>query len=168
MRDDWSIEARAAHLACALDTDGWISLRNTNHTGGHPRLVCNVGVTNQSREFLTFLAQSADVPINIGLNGRTGRDSRGIVTRKECWQVYWRSPLHVVPILKLTLPYLIAKKERAEWVLEFAKGRIAPSGKVNRSGKPYTQRDFELANLVIQANGNKHNKKDMAAKWLQM
>ena len=163
MRDDWTPEARAAHLACALDTDGWISLRNTNHTDGHTRLVCNVGITNQSRELLAFLSESAGVPLNIGLNGKIGRDSRGIVTRKETWQVYWRSPLHIVPILKMALPYLITKRERALWVLEFAESRITAKGKVNRSGKPYTARDFQLAALVVNANGNKHNNKNTAA-----
>ncbi len=163
MRDDWSLEARAAHLACALDTDGWIGLRNTSHKDGHTRLTCNVGITNQSREFLSHLAESANVPLNIGLNGKIGRDSRGIITRKECWQVYWRSPLHIVQILETALPYLITKKERARLVLEFAKGRITPNGKVNRSGKPYTERDFELMRLVTNANGNKNLKGDTAA-----
>ena len=164
MRDEWTVEAKVAHLACALDTDGWIALRANGHKGdGHPRIVCNVGVTNQSREFLSHLAQSARVPLNLGLNGKIGRDSRGIVTRKECWQVYWRSPLHIIPILEMALPYLIAKREKALWVLEFAKGRITPNGKVNRSGKPYTERDWELMKLVVNANGNKHNKGDTAA-----
>ncbi|MCJ7828153.1 MAG: hypothetical protein MUP81_00235 [Dehalococcoidia bacterium] len=164
MRDNWTLKTRAAHLACALDTDGWIGLRNTNHTNGHVRLCCNVGITNQSREFLTHLAKSAGVPLNIGLNGKIGRDSRGIVSHKECWQVYWRSPLHVIKILELALPYLIVKRERAVWVLEFVKGRITSNGKVNRSGKPYTERDFELMKLVTTANGNKHNYKgDTAA-----
>ena len=160
----WTPEARAAHLACALDTDGWISLRHTRHSGdGHSRLTCNVGITNQSREFLAFLAESAGVPPNLGLNGKPGRDSRGIITRREVWQSYWRSPLHVVVILELALPYLIGKKDKALWVLEFARSRITSNGKVNRSGKPYTSRDWELQALVTAANGNKSFSGDTAA-----
>lgn len=151
----WPSEAQAAYVACAIDTDGWVSLRETRRrTPGDFRLTPNVGVTNQSVELIHRVADFSGVARNISRNGVKGAaDGRKIVTVQDIWQGYWRSPLHVIPILELAIPYLLAKRQRAQWVLEFAKSRISPAGKVYRSGRPYTERDWELMRWVRDANG---------------
>lgn len=149
----WSLETKAAYLACAIDTDGWVSCRVLEHKDGHYRIGASVGVTNVSVDFLHRFADCANVPRRYTANGKVGRDSRGIVTRATVWQSYWRSPLHVISILEMALPYLLAKKERAEWTLEFCKSRITKNGKVDRKHSPYTHRSFELARFVTLANG---------------
>jgi hypothetical protein len=144
----WPDSTKAAYVACALDTDGWISLRTHSHKDGYARISCNAGVTNQSIEFLERIAALCGVPPHMTTNGKPGRDSRGIITRAPCYQSYWRSPLHVVKILRLAMPYLVAKRERAEYVLEFAERRIV-NGVVQRRHKPYTERDWQLLELVV-------------------
>lgn len=151
--ENWTAQTKAAYLACAIDTDGWIGLRQTKRVDGSKRLTPNVGVTNQSKEFLERLSVIADVPLNMSLNGKPGIDERAIVTRTECWQSYWRSPIHVLQILKMAEPYLIAKRERAMWVIEFCESRISENGLVNRSGKPYDLRAWQLAKMVTDSNG---------------
>lgn len=151
--DLWTPEARRAFIACAIDTDGWVGLRIDRRPTGALRFTAMVGVCNQNRDLLQHFADCAGVPPRFGTNSKPGTDHRGIVTRRHTWQSDYRSPLHVVPILTLALPYLIAKRERAEWVLEFAQSRITPSGKVYRRGRMYTERDHELARLVSAANG---------------
>lgn len=149
----WTSSTKAAYVACALDTDGWISLRLDSRGDGTKRICANVGVTNQSTEFLERIAVLCAVPAHLTTNAHVGRDSRGIVTRNPCYQSYWRSPLHVVKILELALPYLIAKQERAEYVLEFAKRRIV-NGVVQRRHNPYTERDWQLVELVAETKVN--------------
>lgn len=153
-RSLWTPEAQLAYVACAIDTDGWVSLRLQKRDEGGFRITSSVGVTNMNKEFLERIAHFAKVPENISRNGRKGRDRRGVVTRQDVWQSYWRSPIHVFEILSRVLPYLIIKRQRAEWTLEFAESRISPRGMVYRSGRPYTRRDVELCRLVIEANGS--------------
>ena len=151
---NWSLETRAAYLACAIDTDGWVGLRTLCRNDNTFRIYPHVGVTNQSIDLLKRLAVIADVPFNVSLNSHIGRDSRGIVTRASCWQCYWSSPIHVIRILEMAIPYLVAKQERAAWTLEYAKSRITANGCVARKAHPYTQRDWDLAEMVIAANGH--------------
>lgn len=154
--ETWSKEAQRAYLAASIDTDGWIGLRQTRRTDGSTRLTPSVGATNASKDFLLRLATIASVPPNMSTNGHVGRDSRGIVTRAPVYQSYWRSPLHVLPLLELAEPYLLAKRDRALWVIEFCRSRITPAGHVARKGSPYTDRSWELAALVCEANGRSH------------
>jgi hypothetical protein len=115
--------------------------------------VLSLVVTEPVREFLERLAAAADVPLRIGLNNRPGTDARAIRTKAECWQIMWRSPIDVRKVLTLALPFLVAKYERATWVLEFVESRITDNGFVHRSSRPYDEHDWELARLVTAANG---------------
>jgi len=143
--DQWSEETKFAYVACAIDTDGWIGLGNIiRKDNGTKRITCTVGVTNQNVELLKRIATICEVPFNLGLNNRVGIDKRGINTTKECYQVIWRSPKHVIPILEKCMPYLVAKNEQANNVLEFAKRRLQSKQKGLRGSKPYIERDFEL------------------------
>lgn len=149
----WSNETKSAYLACALDTDGWITIiRMKRADDGSFRLYPNVGVTNQSTEFLSRLGDIAGQVIRIGTNARGGVDQRAIVTRRPVYQIHWRSPAHVVPVLEMALPYLVAKREQAEIVLEFARSRMTPTGKVHRSSAPYTERTWSLYEAVAALN----------------
>lgn len=151
---EWNKEAKRAYLACAIDTDGWVSLRSYSRSDdSSKRIQAIVGVTNQCKEFLERFAFLAEVPFNIGLNGSVGKDARSIITRSEVWQSQWSSPPQVLRILELAEPYLVAKRQRALWAIEFCKSRISVSGKVNRRWAPYTDRSWELCILVTLANG---------------
>lgn len=152
---DWPADVKAAYLACAIDTDGWISLWS-HLNAGVQRLTPTVGVTNVSTEFLERIVAITGFVKTPDVNGKTGSDARGIRTNAPVWQMSWRSPLQVVPILEQALPFLVVKRERAEWVLEYARTRINPAtGLVYRSGRPYTERDLELCSLVTAANGKR-------------
>lgn len=160
---DWPEEARSAYVACAIDTDGWVSLRVRARGDGAGRIIACVGVTNQSREFLERVAAACDVVARISSNGKPGRDSRGIITREPCWQVQWRSPLEVQKVLAVALPFLVAKYERAAWAMEFVESRITDNGFVHRSSRPYDEHDWELARLVTGANGRTQVREELVA-----
>lgn len=150
----WSRESQAIYLACAIDTDGWVSCRKHHHPDGLTRIQASVGVTNQSQEFLERLLDITDIATPIIRNGKKGViDGRKIQTTSDVWQIYWRGPVRVIAVLEQALPYLVAKRQRALWTLEFSQSRITPNGFVGRRGWPYTERAFELAHLVTKANG---------------
>lgn len=159
--EEWSEETKAAYVACALDTDGWIGLGFSGKRDGTKRLSCSVGVTNQNIDLLKRIATICEVPFNLGLNDRVGKDYRGIKTTKPCFQVMWGSPIHVIPIIEKALPYIISKREQGNIVLEFAKSRITPKGKVYRRQKPYTSTDFELV-MKCKILNNRKPKEDTA------
>lgn len=151
----WNSEAKAAYLACAIDTDGWISLRFSNHGDGRTRIAASVGVVNASVALLERFAAFAEVPPKVHRGGQVGTDDRGIVTNGDVWQGTWSSPPQVIKILGKAMPYLLAKQDRALWTLEFCHSRISPNGLVARRWQPYTPRSWELACSVSLANGRR-------------
>lgn len=158
--EQFSDEMKAVYLACAIDTEGWISLRYHKHGSGH-RIGASVGITNQNVEFLKTIATIAEVPLRMGINQQTGKDNRGIITRKPVFQLYWSSPKDIVVILQKALPYLIIKKARAEAVLEYCKGRVVTKQKGLRGSIPYTVKDFELVKFVLKENNRSKKIQEM-------
>ena len=149
----WIPEMKAAYVACAIDTDGWITIQfHKRVDDGSVRFYANIGVCSQSLLFLNQLSDFTGLPPRIGTNSRIGKDNRAIVTRQVCYQILWRSPLHVVPLLEQVLPYLLIKRRQGELVLEFARSRLSAKGLVNRSGAPYTARTVEIAYSVRSLN----------------
>lgn len=152
MEPVWTHEASAAYAACALDTDGWIGITITKREEPQA-FALSLGVSNQNRDFLLRVAGICGVPPNIGASTPAGRDSRGVVTKKQCYQAYWRSPLHVVKVLSIALPFIVIKRQQAELVLEYAASRITENGHPKRGRNfPYTDRQREIAHEVWALN----------------
>lgn len=154
--DEWSDETKRCYLACALDSEGWIGLGYTKRKeSGDKRVRAFIGVTNQNIKYLERILTICDMPYKISLNADIGTDNRKVNTTKKCYQVQWNAVNDVIKILELALPYLVIKRQQALNVLEFCKGRTNIHIKGMLGNKPYTPRDFELAEQTKALNSRK-------------
>ena len=108
-------DIEAAWLACAVDGEGWIGLY-TNRLWP----VVEVGVCNSERNFVEnaqmLMGGSVQVKGNRGL-------IHGYKSKKLMTRVVVKGHKHVLHILESILPYLIIKKEKAQKVINFIRGR---------------------------------------------
>ena len=150
--ENLSNETKNAYLACAIDSEGCISIRKNSH-GERFRLSGTIGISNTSLDFLSVLASMSGQPFNLSKNGRVGvKKSNGIISRKQAYQVTWRSPRHIIPILEKIIPYLVIKKDRALALQEFILSRMSHENMRGVKGV-YTEKELQLCDMVTIMNG---------------
>ena len=110
-------ELEKVWLACALDTEGHISLFKT-HPRGKPYLTARIGIANTNLNFLQRICWLA------GGNIRYKDEAKFICLQ---WQLYGQK--RVLEFLECVFPYLIIKRERAKVVIDFCRYRLRYSGR---------------------------------------
>lgn len=131
-----------AYLAGLIDGDGHLAIINARQKKGRV-LTPQVGIANSSPEIIQWLRERVgfmsffyEAPV------------QQIVPRRPVWRVRLTG-MHILPVLQQLMPYLVAKRHRAELIEELILGRQ------NRWGQPYTERENEIAILVKQINSNR-------------
>jgi len=119
----------ACWLACALDTEGHISLFKT----GHKYLALRVGITNTNLEFLHQITN---------LVGGSIIEKRGPtrVKRAYQWQVY--GIIKVYEFLKAISPWLIIKREKAKIAIDYCEYRMRYKNRARGPKRPYDKKDW--------------------------
>ena len=121
-------------LACAIDTDGWLSLKIMNH---HKAIYPRICIVNTNLEFL----EKAESVFGGSIIARRHNNPNW----KQCytWQV---GGLYIIlPLLKKIIPYLIIKKNRAKLMLKFCKSREKIRGVTkNRKNISYTKKEWKI------------------------
>jgi len=102
----------AAWLASAIDGEGWIG---KYHNSKYNWPLLEIGVVNSSRDFVEKAAFLMNTKVRGGSKGGLGK--------KPIWRCSRKGHEKVREILEEILPFLIIKKEKAEEIIEFIKGR---------------------------------------------
>jgi len=125
-------------LACAIDTDGWISLKRQKQTRGNKGKVytyyCTaIGFHNNNREIVEKFAKLIDAKVH---------PNRG-KKRRISWTTVKTSREKVTKILEEVLEYLIVKRARAEYLIAYNRFRLNnPGDHSDRTTRVIKDRDW--------------------------
>jgi len=140
------------YLACAIECEGHISLQYGRKTYNKDngdlaiQILPRVGFTNKD-DLLTEKVVRISKAHNIGCH--VGSDCR----LNGCKQTLWNGMKRVKSLLEFILPELLAKKERAEIVLEFINSRLSNPN----IHEPYSLKEWFLFREIRMKNGKGRN-----------
>ncbi len=129
------------YLAGFIDGEGNMRLYSGFSKQSPTSLRAEVAITNTNRNILDL--------IQIEYGGKILKRSNKL---RPIYRLYWSSLDAIKPLLDIISPYLILKRHHAELLLEYL-------GRHNsQSRSKITERDREIANLIVQLNKElRHN-----------
>lgn len=134
-------EAEKAWLACAIDGEGFIGLRNTidSKTGWKLRSV-EIGVVNTDRRFIDEAARLIGDGYIRTLAPRDKIGNTSYAGKLPVFNVRLKHRDKVVAILQEIRPYLIIKASKADAVIEFVRTtdwrrEVTPAQRAERSAR---------------------------------
>lgn len=141
-------EVEKAYLACALDSEGTISLfKRKRKYGGMKRFrdhFCpRVKIGNSNDEFISYLHSLVGGYIYRNISNKKRNPNWKIV--KVIVIARWKE---ISILLEQVLPYMIIKKRQAELLIEACKLHIPNFGKC----VPYSTRMYEIQEEVFRLN----------------
>jgi len=114
----------ATWLACAIDTDGFISIkRQSTKATGRTYVVYlpQVGFGNNSKEIVEHFGNL--------IKAKPHKTSLiKPYTDRYHWNVYTTNTENILTLLQNCLPYLIVKKAKAEFIIKYCKFRLSNPG----------------------------------------
>lgn len=128
---------KLAYIAGLVDGEGLISINGGK--GGFSKFV---NIYNSDRQMLEFVQET----MGFGFIKEKPVDPDNPQKIKVCpsWEVYRHTERY--EFLRAILPYLITKRDRAEYMLEFTASRM------ENPRSPYTRRELELIVGICEAN----------------
>lgn len=130
-------EMDKSYLAGTIDCDGsicfWLG-KSKKHPNWKHWIIPKINLTNKNLELLNWAQNTFGFCISVKPKIKKQR-------RVYCLEVNGRN--RCLSILRLILPYLKAKKQQAELIIEFCE---------NHKYKKYTPRDWEIFKLVKELN----------------
>jgi len=147
-------EVELAYLGGLIDGEGsfWFCVTFHKKSDKYRRLIANFSLNN-TEKLLTDKAY--DICKRAGINLRY-RNHSAKLTKKQVWIVETNKLANTRKLIKLVLPYLIGKRERAQLMLDFIEHRIKRVKETPICTRiPYDPYEIELAEKVRSLNGRR-------------
>lgn len=151
----YTLDGELGYIAGFLDADGSVSMikakskRYSGKRGGIPYIYRPVIVfTNTDKDVLEWLQRN--IPFNMKLVKRNNkrRVSKGWST---AYNLTMTNKSNIASLLRILLPFLKIKKERASFMIDFCDSRSKKHG-LSTEARLYTSKEIKLAERIRKLN----------------